>query len=307
MKDLLNSLKETVNDRIRNPLIGAFIFAWFVFNWKPIMFFLLSDLKVEDRISKIEDTYASVWNTLFYPFAFAIVYVVLVQYFVWGSTFLARKGIKLRKGIVTKNKEDDLDNQLKIAEKEIELEDVRARHRAKQELNDKIEVLENKLQEQKEEIDHLISLRDKILKDLNNAGDRINALKDLTEAFFDDRYQHSEFPMISREFDNLHVKEKKLFFSINKLIDDRDHNGLSELFMNNVGTESWKVLLDKGFIHTNERDKKAPIGLGPKGELAHGEYLKSRIREYLGQPFDKHLFEGTIFEYPDKRKNDDKT
>ncbi|ELY6147286.1 hypothetical protein SNQ14_002762 [Cronobacter sakazakii] len=42
-KEALSSAVNTVAQRIRNPVFGAFVLSWGAFNWKQVLYLLFSD------------------------------------------------------------------------------------------------------------------------------------------------------------------------------------------------------------------------------------------------------------------------
>ncbi|HHN8474158.1 TPA: hypothetical protein ACRRWY_001547 [Morganella morganii] len=80
MKDFFANLfkctSETMIERIKSPIVGAFVFSWLFFNWKTILILLFSDSKVEDKIDIISK-YITL-ESLLYPAIFSIVYSLAI-------------------------------------------------------------------------------------------------------------------------------------------------------------------------------------------------------------------------------------
>ncbi len=53
MKEFLQSIFKTTEERVKNPFIGAFMASWVVFNWKPLAFFIFAGKKIEEKINYI--------------------------------------------------------------------------------------------------------------------------------------------------------------------------------------------------------------------------------------------------------------
>ncbi|MCR9967825.1 hypothetical protein NB584_00045, partial [Vibrio cholerae] len=53
MKTLINSLQENTLNRLRNPLIGAYVFSWTIWNSSDLLVFLLSSN--EKKISIVQE------------------------------------------------------------------------------------------------------------------------------------------------------------------------------------------------------------------------------------------------------------
>lgn len=79
MKEFIQSLFETSNERIKNPFIGSYIIAFIVFNWRPFIFIVLSDSRIEDKIVVINHEYCKK-EALFWPLAIALFYTLILPY-----------------------------------------------------------------------------------------------------------------------------------------------------------------------------------------------------------------------------------
>ena len=55
MKEFLQTIFKTSEERIKNPIIGSFFTSWLIFNWKPILFFIFTNKTVEEKIIYIEN------------------------------------------------------------------------------------------------------------------------------------------------------------------------------------------------------------------------------------------------------------
>lgn len=63
-------------ERIKSPIVGAFVFSWLFFNWKIILILLFSDSKVEDKID-VMSKYITLESFL-YPAIFSVVYSLAI-------------------------------------------------------------------------------------------------------------------------------------------------------------------------------------------------------------------------------------
>jgi hypothetical protein len=50
MKEFLQSIFKSTQERIKNPFVGAFMTSWVLFNWKPILFLVFSVTSIEYKI-----------------------------------------------------------------------------------------------------------------------------------------------------------------------------------------------------------------------------------------------------------------
>lgn len=72
LKEYLSSTVNTAAQRVKNPVFGAFALSWCAFNWKSILYLLLSDSSIIDKITYISSN--SSWKTvLAFPCVSAII------------------------------------------------------------------------------------------------------------------------------------------------------------------------------------------------------------------------------------------
>ncbi|WP_146161607.1 hypothetical protein [Vibrio splendidus] len=76
MKTLINSLQENTTNRLKNPLIGAFVFSWTIWNSSDLLVFLLSNK--EQKIALVEHAKFDLINDFLAPFGFTLLYLLLV-------------------------------------------------------------------------------------------------------------------------------------------------------------------------------------------------------------------------------------
>ncbi len=181
MKELINTFLETSKERIKNPFIGAFCFAWIVMNWKPILYVLLSSDKISDKITNIELKYSSLSNTLTFPVLLALFYVILLPYIMWFIEELVKKSTKGRKNNIVNQLLLDIKGKQKLAIEEINLEDIKSSFQEKSELNNELKSLRNKL-----------SRKDDDIKELNNKITELNtSISNYRELMENDKYEVS--------------------------------------------------------------------------------------------------------------------
>src|SRR5690606_29133259 len=118
MKEIIKSFFETSRDRIKNPLIGTFIISWIAINWRPITILLFSVETVENRIDYIETTYTSFYTYFLIPFGIALVYVLILPYFMWAVDEVIRKSTIGRKKNVLKQQIFDYEGKQELAVEE---------------------------------------------------------------------------------------------------------------------------------------------------------------------------------------------
>lgn len=145
MKEFINTLLDTSKERIKNPLIGSFLFSFLAFNWKPIFIILFEDVEIQQRIKIIESNYVSTLNGIILPVVFSIFYVLLLPYLMYlfdKLSYSANIGRKLNQ---IKQQKEEVTHKIELAKTEREYENARAGTREIAELNDQIELLKSDL------------------------------------------------------------------------------------------------------------------------------------------------------------------
>ncbi|HHQ4736357.1 hypothetical protein [Aeromonas veronii] len=101
-KELSKSLKASLYERASSPLIGAIAISWVGFNWKAILYMLLSESKIEDKLSYFGEHYSDLNTNLIHPVligsAASILYpfFAFVPFYVWEKVQHAQINIKQR-------------------------------------------------------------------------------------------------------------------------------------------------------------------------------------------------------------------
>lgn len=80
LKDISNTLKAILYERVSNPLLSSIIFAWLYFNWRGIAYFLLSDSGIEAKIDYIDNNYSCFNYNVVYPIITGVAFSVLVPW-----------------------------------------------------------------------------------------------------------------------------------------------------------------------------------------------------------------------------------
>ncbi|WP_224997677.1 hypothetical protein [Cesiribacter sp. SM1] len=124
----------TAMDRFKSPLIGSLLISLIVLLWKPIIFLILSDKRIEDRITYIENRFDYEWYYFLIPVAVTAFYVVGVPFIMWGVGKILNIP---KKGVLAD---------------EIKFEDDRQELLSKKNTNDTIASLEKELLSSKQEI-----------------------------------------------------------------------------------------------------------------------------------------------------------
>ena len=124
-KEFFLSFIESAKDRLKNPMIGAFVLAWIATNWRFISILFFSKKSIEDKIDFIEEKYFDIDYNLWIPLAVAVFYVLILPYLIALFDWLSQKGINARKVISKNHKILDIQNRQEIAAEEWQLEKIR--------------------------------------------------------------------------------------------------------------------------------------------------------------------------------------
>lgn len=92
---LVESVKKTLMDRINTPLFGFIFLSWIVFNWDNILFVLLSEVSIENRINAIKMADDFYWRGFIGPVFSGFSLSIAFPYLQWIVSFCQRKSQKL--------------------------------------------------------------------------------------------------------------------------------------------------------------------------------------------------------------------
>jgi hypothetical protein len=138
-KEIVESFKDQINERLSSPLTGSFAIAWLIWNYKFIVILMSANTvtKTFELIHKIcfPDLSSLILNGFLYPFLSTCIYIFLVPYPSRIAYAFTRNCQKVLTGIrqqiddetpLTKEEAKKLRKELRAKEREVE-----------QELNDK--------------------------------------------------------------------------------------------------------------------------------------------------------------------------
>ena len=103
-EEFRKSLKASLYERTASPIIGAFVSAWLLFNWKLCLIIAIADDTIYERLAYIEKSpYIDIWPNLYYPIIAAVVFigfyplVSLLPYKWWE--WYAKKKAEIKNGM----------------------------------------------------------------------------------------------------------------------------------------------------------------------------------------------------------------
>lgn len=199
----IEKIREGAKERLKNPLIFAFLCAWVIMNWQPIFIFLYSKKPIEERISYLQSEYENYWYLYFTPFIAAIFYQILIpsiMLFIEAAKSelhmdRARDKIKANEEIKKLQIEIDTEtkrNELKLLkDKGIDIDY----------MNNKIETLSNSVTELTDEI----STKDEIIASMEaNSIHKDVTIQELREEL--DSIRKSDYDKLSEQIEILRDK-----------------------------------------------------------------------------------------------------
>ncbi|MBA7935163.1 hypothetical protein HV127_28590 [Klebsiella sp. RHBSTW-00215] len=173
IRDLYASFRQTSLERVKSPVLGAFVFSWIGFNWQMLTILFFSTNKIEDRIEYINKTF-DIGSYLLGP----IVTTALI-------CFLLPRANKLVATTQDKPNSDTIEltlsSKIKIAEQQQRIAEIEARKKLAEKKEDKF--IEESIHQTKNENLHLKS-EIKKLEDIIEL--KTQEIKDIQELRFKD-------------------------------------------------------------------------------------------------------------------------
>ncbi len=145
MKEFLQTLFKSTEDRIKNPFIGAFLTSWILFNWKPILFLIFSSENIKEKIIYISDNYTDIWCYFLLPLLSAIFYIGILPYVNLGFEWLVKFSISRRNNVSLETRKANLELQIEVAQNEIIIEEAKTTFRERNSHNMMVENLQNQI------------------------------------------------------------------------------------------------------------------------------------------------------------------
>lgn len=167
MKELIQSIFDSSTERIKSPLVGSYITAFLIYNWRPVLIILFSDLQMENKIELINNTYCLL-SSFLWPLAISLFYVLILP---WLNYLIEKALFGLTRSKSIKKHESKLfllHQKKDEVRAEKELEDIRAGLQDVVNLNNQIEQLKEEKQKLIDENLGQINSHNEIVKNLKN-------------------------------------------------------------------------------------------------------------------------------------------
>ena len=154
-QEFRKSIQLILYEKVTSPLSGAFIFSWFVWNWRmPYLLFFNNGLTFSEKLIFVEQIHFDFYRNLFYPVLSALFLTTLYPFITTGILNISLRFRVWQNSI--KNKIEK--NQLLTSEQSIQLRFELARQR---------EEMAKLISSKDEEIRALVTQRDNLI-DQNN-------------------------------------------------------------------------------------------------------------------------------------------
>jgi len=154
VSEIFHSAKDSISKKSESPLIGAFLTAWVIWNWQPIMYFFFLNQDISKKIEKVL-SYKSWLDQFLFPLIIAIFYILVLPYIQILFTLLLKKSESFQnKTILEKKKQisDEEHNQkLDLINKKIELENKEKYLREQSAINTQINDLNEQIKSKEKE------------------------------------------------------------------------------------------------------------------------------------------------------------
>ncbi len=174
MKDEIKTVAQQMinlaSDRLRNPFFVTFLATWIPFNWKLLLYLILSEEPIKERIAFATSEFldGTFYSDLWIPILIAASYVALLPYLMLGLEKLQNSASVGRLVLKRKQIHSEMDHRISLADKEFTYEQKRSGAATIKELNDKIEVLVAEKEELQNEVyklnDEVLPLQEEISK-----------------------------------------------------------------------------------------------------------------------------------------------
>ena len=165
--DLLKDFIDTSKERLKNPITGAFIWSFVIFNWQLFLELFFSKMAIEDRMFIIEQEYVNKWTILF-PIIMAFVYTIglpFLMVIIDRILVYPTKNRLLNKYV---SKIDEVEEKIKLAKKVLELKNAESGNKEKQNFIDQIEELKSINNEMLKTHKNTIEILNNKLSEANN-------------------------------------------------------------------------------------------------------------------------------------------
>ncbi|MFH6937611.1 hypothetical protein [Flavobacterium sp. FlaQc-30] len=189
--EFLKDLNDTAKERLKTPILGAFLLAFIAYNWRPLLLLVLSDASIEDKIVFINKEYCTPWGIII-PLIIATIYTIVVPIL---SVAIDKLLISTKKGRIKNiyaSKTKTVEEKIELAKKEFELKNIETGNKQIEDFQTQISILEQTKDQMNDSHNSIVLDFNKQLSDANviiqelrkannNLSDLVNSQKKLIE------------------------------------------------------------------------------------------------------------------------------
>lgn len=261
IRDLYASFKQTSLERVKSPVLGAFVFCWLGFNWEILAILFFSKKPIESRIIYICQNYDILFNLMG-----AISITTLICYFL----------PRINK-FVTKIQDDPnsetvmltLTSKIKIAEQQQKIAELEARKKLAEKKEDKF--IDNNIYQIKEE-------NSKLEKEIEVLKEHISSLNtSLNQSYVTENHYKEISDKAEATTNGLRAQISELVNAERKLKEEliKKENDISNMAVNLTNCSEQIVQL------TNEIDRKNEENANMKANInLQDEKVKLLVKTY---------------------------
>ena len=162
VSEIFHAAKDSISKKSESPLIGAFITAWIIWNWQPIMYFFFLNQDISKKIEKVL-SYKSWLDQFLFPSIIAIFYILVLPYIQILFTILLKKSESFQNKTILEKKNqisnEEHNQKLDLIDKKIELENKEKDLREQSAINTQINDLKEQIKSKENEIKNLMEIQ----------------------------------------------------------------------------------------------------------------------------------------------------
>jgi hypothetical protein len=145
LADLLKDLIETSKERVKTPISSAYVLSFTLWNWRPISLLFIENATITQKISVINAEYCTA-SAIIGPFLLGLFFTIGVPYIMALIDVMLQPAKKWRLQNLYKSKKAVLQNQILLADIELELQDKKSRNKEKEDFQLQIQDLEKRIE-----------------------------------------------------------------------------------------------------------------------------------------------------------------
>lgn len=243
--ELLKEIHDSSKERVKTPITGAYIFSFIIWNWRPLVLLIFENATVSEKIIVINNEYCNLMSILG-PFFLSLFFTLGIPYLMVIINNILKPAKQSRIESIYQTKTTELNEQIKLVDKELALQDKKTRSKS-------TEDFENQINEMQKRIDNINESNKVVVEDYENK------IKDLTN-IIQKNINEKENEINSLKIQNEKNEFSKLMIGTNFSV--KDFLFVKNISLNpntlynksNISSEVYIFLKNNNFIETfNDR------------------------------------------------------